>query len=207
MALVAGAQTRPAITPAPVAPVAAAAPAGASEAGVPLNANASPSVAVSPDSYIIGPGDVLQLNVWKEPNLSNAGVPVRPDGRISLPLLGDVGAAGMTPMLLGRDIASRLQKYVTDPLVTVTMLSVAPKEIFMIGEIQKTGPIILSPGMTMLQAIAAAGGLTPYAKKKLYILRKSDKGEEKLAFNYKKALSNGDMQGITLMPGDTIVSR
>ncbi|WP_419807079.1 polysaccharide biosynthesis/export family protein [Terriglobus sp.] len=206
--LAAGAQTRPAIAP-PASQAGRTATSDAATNGataIPATATANPQSVVSEDSYVIGPGDQLQLTVWKEPNLSNGGVPVRPDGRISLPLLGDVPAAGMTPMLLGRDIASRLQKFVTDPLVTVTMLSVAPKEIFLIGEIQKTGPVILTPGMNLLQAIAAAGGLTPFAKKKLYVLRKSEKGQQKLNFNYKKALSNGDMQGITLMAGDTIVS-
>ena len=149
----------------------------------------------------------MSLTVWREPNLSSNGLPVRPDGRISVPLLGDVPAAGMTPMQLSKDIASRLQKFYTDPQVTITMMAVAPKEIFLIGEIGRTGPIILSPGMNVLQAIAVAGGLTPYAKKKLYILRKTEKGEQKLNFSYKKAISNGDMQGITLMPGDTIVSQ
>ena len=208
MGLAAGAQTRPAIAP-PVASQAGSATGDATSGtalAIPATATADPRSVVSQDSYVIGPGDQLQLNVWNEPKLSTSGIPVRPDGRISLPLLGDVPAAGMTPMLLGRDITSRLQKYMTDPQVAVTVLGVAPKEIFVIGEIAKTGPIILSPGMNVLQAIAAAGGLTPFAKKKLYVLRKSDKGEQKLNFNYKKALSNGDMQGITLMPGDTIVS-
>ena len=211
MALAAGAQTRPAIAPPSSATAGRPATAGAAGNGtataIPSTATANAQSVVSQDSYVIGAGDVLQLTVWKEPNLSNTGIPVRPDGRISLPLLGDVPAAGMTPMLLGRDITDRLQKFITDPLVAVTVLSVAPKEIFLIGEIAKTGPIILTPGMTVLQAIAAAGGLAPYAKKKLYILRKTEKGEQKLNFNYKKALSNGDMQGITLMPGDTIVSQ
>ncbi len=162
---------------------------------------------VSQDSYVIGPGDQLQLNVWNEPKLSQSGIPVRPDGRISVPLLGDVPAAGLTPMLLGRDVENRLQKYVADPKVTVTMLGVAPKEIFLLGEIGRPGPLVLSPGMTFLQVISAAGGLTPYAKKKLYVLRKTDKGQQKINFDYKKAVTTGDMQGVTLMPGDTIVSR
>ena len=208
MALAAGAQTRPAIAP-PATAQGGRSATGAADgtaSAIPVTATADPRSVVSQDSYVIGPGDELQLTVWREPNLSNSGIPVRPDGRISLPLLGDVPAAGMTPMLLARDIASRLQKLLTDPQVTVTMLSVAPKEIFLIGEIVKTGPIILTPGMNVLQAIAVAGGLTPFSKKKLYVLRKSEKGEQKLNFNYKKAMSNGDMQGITLMPGDTIVS-
>lgn len=208
MGLAAGAQTRPAITPAPTAPASVTADAGAATAQpIPARATADPKSVVSQDSYVIGPGDQLQLNVWNEPKLSMSGIPVRPDGRISVPLLGDVPAAGMTPMLLGRDVENRLQKYVSDPKVTVTMLGVAPKEIFMLGEIGRPGPLVLAPGMTFLQAISTAGGLTPYAKKKLYVLRKTDKGQQKLNFDYKKAVTTGDMQGITLMPGDTIVSR
>ena len=160
---------------------------------------------VSSESYTIGAGDTLELNVWKEPTLSTSGIPVRPDGRISLPLLGDLPAAGMTPMALSRTVTDKLKKYINDPLVTVAVLASVPKEIFLIGEIQKTGPVILSPGMTTLQAIAAAGGLSPYAKKKLYILRKDAKGQQKLPFDYKRALRTGDGQGITLVPGDTIV--
>ncbi len=201
------AQTRPAIplpapTPAPVAGTA-----GRGTGALPAAASADPSApAVSSETYIIGAGDTLQLNVWKEPSFSSAGLAVRPDGRISLPLVGDVAAAGMTPMSLGLDVADRLKKYINDPLVTVTMISITPKEIFLIGEIGRTGPIVLAPGMTTLQAIAVAGGLSPFAKKKLYILRKSAKGEQKIPFDYKKALKTGDAQGITLMPGDTIVA-
>lgn len=201
ISLAAQGQTRPAITPAPTAPASAA-----TASAVPVTASADPNaLTVSSETYIIGTGDTLQLNVWKEPSLSSASIPVRPDGRISLPLLGDLAASGMTPALLSRDIADRLKKYITDPLVTVTVIGTAPKEIFLIGEIQKTGPIILTPGMNTLQAIAAAGGLSPFAKKKLYILRKDAKGEQKIPFDYKKALKTGDGQGITLLPGDTIV--
>ncbi|MFN2974774.1 polysaccharide biosynthesis/export family protein [Terriglobus aquaticus] len=215
------AQTRPAIAPPPTPTAAATTTSGtattsagavtsgtaAAGTGVALQATADPKSVVSQDSYVIGPGDQLQLNVWNEPKLSQSGIPVRPDGRISVPLLGDVPAAGLTPMLLGRDVENRLQKYVADPKVTVTMLGVAPKEIFLLGEIGRPGPLVLSPGMTFLQVISAAGGLTPYAKKKLYVLRKTDKGQQKINFDYKKAVTTGDMQGVTLMPGDTIVSR
>lgn len=201
-----GQETRPAIPlPAP-APAGSTAPASSAPT-VPVGASADPNApAVSAQTYVIGAGDTLQLTVWREPNLSSANVPVRPDGRISLPLLGDVPAAGMTPMVLGQDIGERLKKYITDPLVTVSMLSVVPKEIFLIGQINHTGPVILAPGMNPLQAIAVAGGITPFAKqKKLYILRKGPKGDQKIPFDYKKALNTGDTQGITLMPGDTIV--
>ena len=190
-------------------PVLQATPApAASQAAAPATVlgDARPSE-ISSSTYIIGAGDTLQLNVWKEPGMSVAGVPVRPDGQISLALLGDISAAGLTPMALGNDIAGRLKKYVNEPLVTVTVLAVNPKEIFFIGEIAHTGAITLVPGMTPLQAISAAGGLTPFAKKtKLYILRKVSGKEQKIRFDYKKALKNGDEQGVTLMPGDTIVA-
>ena len=184
-------------------PVQQAAPAAAA---VP-NANVMQAGSVvSASTYIIGPGDLLQLTVWKEPGMSNASVPVRPDGMISLSLVGDVPAAGVTPMQLGTDIAGRLKKYVNDPLVTVTVLGVQTKEIYLLGEIGKTGPIGLTPGMTPLQAIASAGGLSPYAKKSsIYILRKVSGRNRKIPFDYKKAIKDGDLQGVTLLPGDTIV--
>lgn len=184
--------------------IAAPAPTAAS-----VRTPAAPTVdtptAISSDTYVIGPGDLLQLNVWKEPNFSVPSIPVRPDGQISLSLMGDIAVAGSTPMALSKDIAERLKKYVNDPLVTVTVIGVAPKEIYFLGEIGKTGALTLAPGMTPLQAIAAAGGLSPFAKKKLYILRKGPSGQQKISFDYKKALKTGDQQGVVLQPGDTIV--
>ena len=109
-------------------------------------------------------------------------------------------------MQLGAAIATRLKKYVDDPLVTVTVLAVRVKQVFLIGEVGHVGAVPITPDMTPLQAIAAAGGLTPYANaKKVYILRTVDGKEKKLPFNYKKALKDGDEQGISLLPGDTIV--
>jgi len=120
-------------------------------------------------------------------------------------LLGDVQAAGLTPMALSKDIASRVKKYVNDPLVTVTVTNVHAKDIYLIGEVQKIGPVTLSQNMNTLQAISAAGGLTTFAKKKIYILRKGPRGDLKIPYDYKKAIKTGDQQGVTLMPGDTIV--
>jgi polysaccharide biosynthesis/export protein len=157
-------------------------------------------VAVS-SSYVIGAADSVQVNVWKEPNLS-AKLPVRPDGKISLPLVGDIPAAGLTPTQLADDITTRLKQYVTNPVVNVDVLEVNSKRVFLIGEIMHTGPIAITPGMTVLQAIAAGGGVTPYANKKhIYILR----GSAKIPFDYTKALKKGDMQGVSLVPSDTIV--
>lgn len=162
-------------------------------------------VNVAPD-YQIGPGDSLEINVWKEPTISGT-VPVRPDGMISLPLVGDMQAAGLTPMNLADQISEHLKKFINQPTVTVTVMGVNSKHIYMIGEISKPGEQELVPGMNVLQAIASAGGLTPYASKKLYILRGTAGKQQKIPFDYKKAIRDGDMQGVTLISGDTIVVR
>jgi polysaccharide export outer membrane protein len=156
-------------------------------------------------NYIIGPDDSVQVTVWKEPNLS-AALLVRPDGKISLPLVSDIPAAGLTPMQLAADITERLKKFVTDPVVEVTVLAVNSKHAFLMGEVMRVGPLAIAPGMTVLQAIASAGGLTPFANKKhIYILRGEPGKQEKIPFDYTKALKKGDMQGVSLLPGDTIV--
>ena len=155
-------------------------------------------------NYIIGAEDILQITVWQEPNLSTPALPVRPDGKISLPLVGDITAAGFTPMQLAADIGNRLRQYVTDPEVDVTVLAVNSKRVYLIGEVMHVGPLAITPGMTVLQAIATAGGLTPYANKKhIYILR-GDR-QQKIPFDYTLAVKKGDMQGVSLVPGDTIV--
>jgi polysaccharide export outer membrane protein len=154
--------------------------------------------------YIIGPDDNLQVTVWKEPTLSGT-IPVRPDGMISLVLVGDLPAAGLTPMALGADISQRLKKYIQDPVVTVVVLGVNSQRIFLVGEVMHVGPLMLTPGMTALQAIVSGGGLSPFASTKhIYILRNTAGQQEKLPFNYKQALK-GENQGVSLLPGDTIV--
>jgi polysaccharide export outer membrane protein len=154
--------------------------------------------------YVIGPDDNLQVTVWKEPTLSGT-IPVRPDGMISLVLVGDLPAAGLTPMALGADISQRLKKYIQDPVVTVVVLGVNSQRIFLVGEVAHVGPLMLTPGMTALQAIVSGGGLTPFAStKRIYILRNTAGKQEKMPFNYKQALK-GENQGVSLLPGDTIV--
>jgi polysaccharide export outer membrane protein len=143
--------------------------------------------------------------VWKEPDLSET-LPVRPDGKISLPVIGDIVAAGFTPTQLMADITARLTKIMTDPVVDVSVLAVNSKRVFLIGEIAHIGPLDIRPGMTVLQAIATAGGLTAYAKKNhIYVLRGEPGKQQKIPFDYTKALKKGDMQGVSLLPGDTIV--
>jgi polysaccharide export outer membrane protein len=170
----------------------------------PATARVEGTPMITPD-YIIGADDVLLITVWNEGQLSGS-MPVRPDGMITLPLLGDVLAAGSTPMQLKTDLTTRLKKFVTDPVVDVSVTAVNSKRVFFVGEVGHVGPLQLTPGMTILQAIATAGGLSPYAnKKKIYILRGEQGKQQRIPFNYDKALKKDDMQGVSLLPGDTIV--
>jgi polysaccharide biosynthesis/export protein len=181
-------------------------PAGAAAESSATGTAQAPNYAgpVDASRYIIGPQDSLQVTVWKEPTLSGT-IPVRPDGMISLVLVGDLPAAGMTPMALSADISQRLKKYIQDPVVTVVVLGVESQRIFLVGEVNKVGPLMLTPGMTTLQAIVTAGGLTQFANsKRIYILRKVAGKDQKLPFSYKLALK-GENQGVSLLPGDTIV--
>jgi polysaccharide export outer membrane protein len=155
--------------------------------------------------YVIGPEDTLQVTVWKEPTLSGT-FPVRPDGMISLVLVGDLPAAGRTPTQLGGDITTKLTKYLQDPSVTVVVLAANSQRIYLMGEVGHVGPVPLAAGMSPLQAIAAAGGLSPFANsKKIYILRGEASKQQKIPFNYKQALKGDNMQNLKLQPGDTIV--
>jgi polysaccharide export outer membrane protein len=158
-----------------------------------------------PSRYVIGPDDSLQVTVWQEPSLSGT-FPVRPDGMISLVLIGDIPAAGITPMHLAHDITLKLKKFIQDPVVSIVVAAVRSQRVYLVGEIQHAGPIVLSPGMTPLQAIAEAGGLTPYTSgKHIYILRGPQGKQTKIFFNYKLALKGDNRQDVPLLPGDTIV--
>jgi polysaccharide biosynthesis/export protein len=195
--------TPPAATAAPATTPAqqTAAPAAPAAANVAGPTYAGP---VDASRYIIGPQDSLQVTVWKEPTLSGT-IPVRPDGMISLVLVGDMAAAGLTPMALGADISQRLKKYIQDPVVTVVVLGVNSQRIFLVGEVAHVGPLMLTPGMTVLQAIVSAGGLTQFASsKRIYILRTVAGKQQKMPFNYKQALK-GENEGVSLLVGDTIV--
>ncbi len=160
-----------------------------------------------PDSYVIGATDMINIFVLKEPTLSSAStIPVRPDGMISMPLLGDIKAAGKTPTQLADEITIKLKKYVLDPNVTVTVQGMNSKIVYLIGEVGRPSPIGMTPGMTLLQAIATAGGLTPYANsKKIYILRNDGGKQQKIPVQYKQALRGDGSFNLTLNPGDTIV--
>ena len=170
-------------------------------------APATPAVN-SNDAYSIGPEDVLSVNVWHQPELSASTVPVRPDGKISLPLLNDVQAADLTPMRLATDITEKLKRYVSDPRVTVVVTAINSKRIYVLGEVFRAGAYPLVPNMTVLQALSSAGGLQQYANaKKIYILRREPHGKNrKIAFDYKRAIKGGATDDdILLASGDTIV--
>jgi polysaccharide export outer membrane protein len=164
----------------------------------------APAPAVASD-YVIGADDTLHITVWKEPDMS-ATLPVRPDGKISLPLLDDVQAAGMTPMQLGASIKEKLKKYIADPRVTVVVTAMNSQRIYVLGEVTHTGAMPLLPNMTVLQALSSAG-FTQFANvKAIYLLRMQDGQQTKTRFNYKDAIKGRDtQQNIVLKPGDTIV--
>jgi polysaccharide biosynthesis/export protein len=164
-------------------------------------------LSVTPDAnYVIGPEDLLDISVWKEPDLTRT-VPVRPDGKISLPLLNDVQAAGETPTQLAAHVTESLKRYVTDPQVTVVVTAINSQHIYLLGEVTRAGAYPLLPGMTVLQALSTAGGLTQYARlQKIYVLRKGEGGQTKLPFNYKEFLKGRNSeQNVVLKVGDTIV--
>jgi polysaccharide export outer membrane protein len=161
--------------------------------------------ASSSDSYVIGPSDVLTITVWKEPTLSG-NMLVRPDGMISLALLGDVQAAGLTPLQLADQIATKLKKYIQEPNVSVVISQIHSKVVYLLGEVVKRGPVEMTPGMTLLEAVSSAGGLTDFANsKKMYILRNEAGARTKIPVNYKQALKGDPATNVVLKPGDTIV--
>jgi len=166
----------------------------------------APKPATQDPNYVIGPQDVLDINVWREPELTRA-VPVRPDGKISLPLLNDVQAAGSTPMQLANRITTELKKFVADPQVTVVVTQINSQRIYILGEVGRPGAFTLLPGMTVLEALSSGGGFTMFAHvKKIYVLRKVDGKQEKYPFNYKDVIhGKSPEQNIVLKAGDTIV--
>lgn len=156
--------------------------------------------------YKIGPQDVVRVDVWKEPDISRT-IPVRPDGKISLPLLNDVQAAGLTAMQLGGAIREGLTKYITSPQVTVTVTEINSRRVYVTGEVTRPGALALLPNMTVLQALTSAGGFTQFAKiKNIYVLRVEDGKQVRHPFNYKEVVKGQKPEdNIPLQPGDVIV--
>jgi polysaccharide biosynthesis/export protein len=173
---------------------------------------ASPAQPVAPsgnkandNSFVIGNDDVLAINVWKEPDFSRS-IQVRSDGKISLPLLGEVQAAGRTPLQLEHDIATKLLNYMTKPEVTVMVEQINSKKFNILGQVTKPGSYSLALAPTIVDAIAIAGGPKDFAKQKsIYILRQNPGGgQTRIVFNYKDFLK-GKIQNVKLEPHDTVV--
>lgn len=183
---------------------AAANPASEKAASDGVTATAAVSSQAGPE-YVIGPEDSLHVSVWKEPDLS-ATLPVRPDGKISLPLLNDVQAAGLTPLQLAASLTEKLKKYIADPRVTVVVAQINSKRIYLVGEVLHAGATPMLPNMTVLQALSSAG-LNQFANtKRIYVLRNENGKQQKLPVDYKKLVKGERIeQNYALQPGDTIV--
>lgn len=159
------------------------------------------------NEYLIGPDDVLAVNVWKEPEISRT-LPVRPDGNISLPLVGDLQASGHTPAQLQKEIKEQLVEYLSDPEVTVLVQEAKSHKFNIIGEVEKPGSYVMGAPMTVLDAIAMAGGLRDFARTtKIFVLRvNADGSRTRLPFNYKQVIKGKDLRAdVQLQPRDTII--
>ena len=169
------------------------------------------STAVAPPTkvgadYLIGADDVLDVNVWKEQELTRT-LQVRPDGKISMPLLNDVQAAGLSPTQLAQAITDKLKKYLTAPQVTVMVTQINSQRVYVTGEVTRPGAYPVLPGMTILQAITSAGGLTPFANgKKIFLMRNENGVQAKYPFVYKEVLDGRRAEeNLKVRAGDTIV--
>ena len=159
------------------------------------------------EDYVIGPEDVLAINVWHETELSRS-VPVRLDGKISLPLVGDLKASGLTPRELEAELAKGLDAYIHKPQVTVIVQEVNSHKFYVLGEVQRPGSYPLSPKMTVLSALAIAGGFRDFAKvNQIYLLRPSPDGTRShIRFDYKAAVKGSNSyRDLELKAGDTVV--
>jgi polysaccharide biosynthesis/export protein len=202
--------TPPAGTPqggAPQAGVAQTDTAGAPAAARPATSAPSPARAAAaalPPDYRLTVGDKLRVEVYKDPQLSQS-LQVRPDGKITLPLIGDTSAAGLTSIELRDQIATALKEYVTNPVVTVIVVETVPPVVYVMGEVATPGAVPLTGSMSVLQALAMAGGFRDFANTKdIRVLRRTHGGIQTIAFNYKTAVK-GDGNPVLLQAGDTVI--
>jgi|SRR5579883_1509315 len=176
-------------------------------APAPVTAGAATAKQVDPNTYRIGPGDVLAIRVWKEDDASIAEAVVRADGKLTVPYVREIEASGLTPAELEQLLTTRLVKYIHNPDVTVLVKSVHSQRVYVTGAVKKEGPITLSSPLTVLEALMEAGGLTDYAKKKkIYVLRTENAKQTRLPFNYSEVIKGEQSgQNVRLQPGDVIV--
>jgi polysaccharide export outer membrane protein len=172
----------------------------------PPAAVAAPAGVTPPTDYVIGPDDQLTIMFWREKDMS-ADVIVRPDGKITLPLLNEVLAAGLTPEQLRLKVTDEAKRYVEEPNATVVVRQINSRKVFINGQVGKGGPYPLSSTMTVLQLISMAGGLNEYAKaSKISILRTENGKPLRFTFNYKEVIEGKNLkQNIELKPGDTVI--
>lgn len=182
-------------------------PAAASPTAAPATPPAGlPTGVATPADFVIGPNDVLTVVFWRDKDMSS-DVAVRPDGKISLPLLNDVQAAGLTPEQLRQQITSAAARLVEDPTVTVVVKEINSRKVFITGQVAKPGPYPLQGPTTVLQLIAMAGGVLEYADSKNITVMRTESGKPvSFAFNYKDVVKRKNLkQNIELKPGDTII--
>jgi polysaccharide export outer membrane protein len=166
---------------------------------------ARPTQTALPDDYKLQAGDKLRIEVYKDAQLSQS-VQIRPDGKITLPLIGDVTAMGITPIDLRDRVTTALKDYVNNPVVTVIVVEGTSPTAYVVGEVNHPGPVVLQANMTVLQALAVAGGLKDFADaKNIRILRKGLAGQQSIPFNYKDAIKGLGSSSVYLQAGDTVV--
>jgi polysaccharide export outer membrane protein len=169
------------------------------------NATANAMSQAGRSQFILGAADVIHVNVWKNAELSQT-VTVGPDGFVSLPLLGEVQVGGMTANQLGQALASRLSAFMVSPQVTVSVVDIRSRQVYILGQVTKPGGFPLIAPINVLQLIAEAGGLTAYANRKgIVILRLNHEGTKKIGFNYNNVVHGDGKQNIDLQPGDTVI--
>ena len=185
---------------------AGATPAAAAAATRPAAAPVLPPGVTPPAGFVIGPDDALSIVYWRDKDMS-ADVVVRPDGMISLPLLNDVQASGLTPEQLRASIAKSATKFVEDPTVSVVVKAINSRRVFITGQVAKPGFYPIGAPTTVLQMIATAGGVAEYAdKKKISVIRKDNGKDTRFGFNYEDVMKGKNLaQNIELKPGDTII--
>ena len=169
--------------------------------------NGTSKAPILPEGYRIGAGDVLQVEVWKEPDASLPEAVVRSDGKITAPLIGEVNVVGLTPPQLKDALVEKFSHYINSPVVSVFVKEIKSRKVYVMGSVKKEGPIPLIGPMTVLQALDEAGGLGEWAnKKKIYVLRRVDGKQVKLPFNYSAVIKGQHLdQNINLIPDDTII--
>ena len=174
-------------------------------ANTPTSGNTFSKASATTSQLILGPADVIRINVWKNIDLSQT-VTIGPDGFISLPLLGDVQVAGMTSNQLAQELKSKLGSYVVSAQVTVSVVDIRSRQVYMTGQVGKPGGYPLIAPITVLQLIAQAGGLSTFAnRKEIVILRNVGGSVQRLKFNYNNAVHGDPKQNISLQPGDTVI--